>query len=130
MDQDLNKKLPTGYQFADNNYRWRVDIQTQDNNTTWLLRHYNIDITNRKSVPYFAVNLMLAKRMGWEVEKSSNVFEVGPNLLMELPYGKTSVKPDPATCLNAKFTFTKPIHVVEGLLYLCSTFSWRFLNLN
>ena len=130
MDQDLNKKLPTGYQFADNNYRWRVDIQAQDNNTTWLLRHYNIDSTNRKSVPYFAVNLMLAKRMGWEVEKSSNVFELGPNLLMELPYGKTSVKPDPATCLNAKFTFTKPIHVVEGLLYLCSTFSWRFLNLN
>ena len=130
MDQDLNKKLPTGYQFADNNYLWRVDIQAQDNNTTWLLRQYNIDSTNRKSVPYFAVNLMLAKRMGWEVEKSSNVFEVGPNLLMELPYGKTSVKPDPATCLNAKFTFTKPIHVVEGLLYLCSTFSWRFLNLN
>ena len=130
MDQDLNKKLPRGYQFADNNYRWRVDIQAQHNNTTWLLRQYNIDSTNRKSVPYFAVNLMLAKRMGWEVEKSSNVFEVGPNLLMELPYGKTSVKPDPATCLNAKFTFTKPIHVVEGLLYLCSTFSWRFLNLN
>ena len=130
MDQDLNKKLPTGYQFADNNYRWRVDIQAQDNNTTWLLRQYNIDSRNRKSVPYFAVNLMLAKRMGWEVEKSSNVFGVGPNLLMELPYGKTSVKPDPATCLNAKFTFTKPIHVVEGLLYLCSTFSWRFLNLN
>ena len=130
MDQDLNKKLPTGYQFADNNYLWRVDIQAQDNNTTWLLRQCNIDSTNRKSVPYFAVNLMLAKRMGWEVEKSSNVFEVGPHLLMELPYGKTSVKPDPATCLNAKFTFTKPIHVVEGLLYLCSTFSWRFLKLN
>ena len=130
MDQDLNKKLPTGYQFPDNNDRWRVDITFQDNNTTWLLRHCNIHSTNRKSVPYFAVNLMLAKRMGWVVEKSSHVFEVGPNLLMELPYGKTSVKTDPATSLNAKFTFTKPIHVVEGLLYLCSTFSWRFVNLN
>ena len=130
MDQDLNKKLPTGYRFADNNDRWRVDITAQDNNATWLSRDDNIDSTNRKSVPYFAVNLMLAKRMGWVVEKSSNVFEVGPNLLMELPYRKTSVKPDPKTCLNAKFTFTKPIHVVEGLLYFCSTFSWRFMNLN
>lgn len=64
------------------------------------------------------------------VEQSSNVYEVGRNLLMELPYGRTSVKPDPATCLNAKFTFTKPIHVVDGLPYLCSTFSWRFVNLN
>ena len=51
MGQDLNKKLPTGYQFADNNDRWRVDIQAKDNNTTWLLSHYNIDSTNRKSVP-------------------------------------------------------------------------------
>ena len=130
MDQDLNKKLPTGYKFADNNDRWRVDITAQDNDTTWLLRHYNIDSTNRKSVLHFAVNLMLAKRMGWVVEKSGNVFEVGPNLLMELPCGKTSVKSDHATSHNAEFTFTKPIHVEEGLLYLCSTFSWRFVNLN
>lgn len=59
MKQDLNKKLPTGYKFADNNDRWRVDITAQDNNTTWLLRRYNIDSTNRKSVSYSAANLML-----------------------------------------------------------------------
>ena len=41
VDQDLNKKLPTRYQFADNNDRWRVDTTAEDNNTTWLLRHYN-----------------------------------------------------------------------------------------
>ena len=68
--------------------------------------------------------------MGWVVETASNVFEVGPDLLMELPDGFTGVKPDPATCLNVKFTFTKPIHVTDELLYLCSTFSWRFVNLN
>ena len=85
---------------------------------------------NRKNVPYFAGNLMLAKSMGWVVEISSNVYEVGPNLLIELPYGKTSVIPDPATCLKAKCTCTKPIHVVDGLLYLCSTFRWRFVNLS
>ena len=130
MDQDLNKKLPTGYQFADNNDRWRVDIQAKDNNTTWLLSHYNIDRTNRKSVPYFAVNLMLAKRMGWVVEKSSKCLKWGLIYSWNFPMEKNSVKPDPATCLNAKFTFNKPIHVVEGLLYHCSAFSWRFVNLN
>ena len=81
-------------------------------------------------MPYLAINLILAKQMGWVVETANNVFAVGPNLLMELPDGITGVKPDPATCLNAKFTFTQPIHVVDGLLYLCSTFSWRFVNLN
>lgn len=73
---------------------------------------------------------MIAKQMGWVVENTSNVFEVGPNLLMELPDGITSVKPDPATCRNAKFTFTQPIHVADGLLYLFSTLSWRFVNSN
>ena len=32
MDQDLNKKLLIGYQFAYSNDRWRVDITAQDNN--------------------------------------------------------------------------------------------------
>ena len=130
MEQDLNKKLPMGYEFEDSNDRWRIDVSAQDNYTTWLLRHYNIDSTNRKRVPYLAINLILAQQMGWVVETANNVFAVGPNLLMELPDGISGVKPDPATCLNAKFTFTQPIHVVNGLLYLCSTFSWRFVNLN
>ena len=34
MHQDLNKKLPTGYRFADNDDRWRVDLSAQDNYTT------------------------------------------------------------------------------------------------
>ena len=130
MEQDLNKKLPTGYAFENTKDRWRLDISAQDNYTTWLLRSYKIDSTKRKSVPYFAINLILAQQMGWVVETASKVYAVGPNLLMELPDGMTSVKPDPATCLNAKFTFTQPIHVVDGLLYLSSVFSWRFVNLN
>ena len=130
MEQDLNKKLPTGYAFEDSNDRWRIDLSAQDNYTTWLLRHYNIENTNRKSVPYLAINFILLKQMGWVVETGNNVFAVGPNLLIELPDGITGVKADSATCLNAKFTFTQPIHVTDGLLYLCSTFSWRFVNLN
>ena len=130
MEQDLNKQLPTGYAFEDGKNRWRLDVSAQDNYTTWLLRSYNIDSTKRKSVPYFAINLILAQQMGWLVETARNVFAVGPNLLMELPDGMTGVKPNPATCLNAKFTFTQPIHVQEGLVYLSSVFSWRFVNLN
>ena len=130
MEQDLNKQLPTGYAFADDKNRWRLDVSAQDNYTTWLLRSYKIDSTKRKSVPYFAINLILAQQMGWVVETASKVFAVGPNLLMELADGITGVKPDPATCLNTKVTFTHPIHVKDGLVYLSSVFSWRFVNLN
>ena len=79
------------------------------------------------------MNLILAQQMGWIVQTANNVYGVGPNLLMELPEGITSVKPDPATCNNAKITFTQPIHVVssvDGLVYLSSVFNWRFVNLN
>ena len=79
------------------------------------------------------MNLILAQQMGWIVQTANNVYGVGPNLLMELPEGITSVKPDPATCNNAKITFTQPIHVVssvDGLVYLSSVFNWRSVNLN
>ena len=56
--------------------------------------------------------------------------DIGPNLLLELPFGITSTKPDPADCNNSLLTFWKPIHVKHGLLYLCSAFSWRFINLD
>ena len=134
MQQDLNKQLPTGYAYEDgDDDRWRLDISAQDNNTTWLLRSYKIDSTKRKPYPYFAMNLILAQQMGWVKETASNVYAVGPNLLMELADGIAGVKPDPSTCNNTKLTFTQPIHVVskiDGLVYLSSVFNWRFVNLN
>ena len=107
-----------------------MTITDEDNYTTWLLRFTNIDPTNQKSVPYFAINLLLAQRMGWIKETASNVYNVGSNLIMELQNNQTTVKPDLATCKNSQFTFTKPINVANGLVYLSSTFLWRFVNLN
>ena len=83
-----------------------MTITSEDNYTTWLLRFTDIDPTNQESVPYFAINLLLAQRMGWIKETASNVYDVGSNLLMELPNNQTFVKPDPATCKNRQFTFT------------------------
>ena len=62
MEQDLNKKLPTGYKFEDNKDRWRIDLSPQDNYTIWLLRHYNIDSTNRKSIPIYLLIWWLLNR--------------------------------------------------------------------
>ena len=130
MEQDLNQQLPTGYAYTGPPDVWRMTITSEDNYTTWLLRFTDIDPTNQKSVPYFAINLLLAQRMGWIKETASNVYDVGSNLLMEPPNNQTFVKPDPATCKNRQFTFTKPVHVADGLVYLSSTFLWRFVNLN
>ena len=130
MEQDLNQQLPTGFAYTGPPDCWRMTITDEDNYTTWLLRFTNIDPTNQKSVPYFAINLLLAQRMGWIKETASNVYNVGSNLIMELQNNQTTVKPDLATCKNSQFTFTKPIHVANGLVYLSSTFLWRFVNLN
>ena len=130
MEQDLNQQLPTGYAYAGPKDVWRMTITVEDNNTTWLLRFTDIDPKNQKSVPYFAINLFLAQRMGWIKETASHVYDVGSNLIMELQNNQSSVKLDPATCKNRQFTFTKPIHVANGLVYLATTFLWRFVNLN
>ena len=68
--------------------------------------------------------------MGWTQETAGNVYDEGNNLIMELNNNQQDVKVDPATCLNRQFTFTKPIHVTNGLVYLCSHFCWRFVNLH
>ena len=68
--------------------------------------------------------------MGWIKETAGNVYDLGSNLIMELQNNQTSTNPDPAPCKNRQFTFTKPIHVTDGLVDLSSTFLRRFVNLN
>ena len=130
MEQDLNQQLPTHYSYAGVGDVRRMTITADDNYTTCLLRFTDIKPTNQKRFPYFDINLFLAQQMGWIQETASNVHDVGNNLIMELNNNQQDVKADPATCLNRQFTFTKPIHVANGLVYLCSNFCWRFVNLN
>ena len=59
------------------------------------------------------MNLKLAESMGWVIPLTSSTYDIGPNLLLELPFGITSTKPDPADCQNTLFTFTKPIHMKD-----------------
>ena len=68
--------------------------------------------------------------MGWIKETAGNVYDLGSNLIMELQNNQTSTNPDPAHCKNRQLTFTKPIHVTDGLVDLSSTFLRRFVNLN
>ena len=63
MEQDLNQQLPTGFAYTGPPDCWRMTITDEDNYTTWLLRFTNIDPTNQKSVPYFAINLLQLN--GW-----------------------------------------------------------------
>ena len=61
---------------------------------------------------------------------SQSTYDIGPNLLLELPEGLIDTKTDPADCVNDQFSFSKPIHVTGGLLYLCAAFTWRFIHLD
>ena len=113
LQQDLLDKLPTGYRFTDGTNRWIPEFSLQENNTL-RLRHYKIDPKKSKTQPYFAINLKLAESMGWVIPLSQS----------------TDTKPDPADCGNDQFSFSQPIHVTGGLLYLCAAFTWRFIHLD
>ena len=128
LQQDLLQKLPAGYRFSDGTNRWVPEFSFPESNSLQL-RHYQIDPKKRKTYPYFAINLKLAESMGWVIPLSQSTYELGPNLLMELPGGWNTTKLDPADCVNEQFSFSKPIHVTGGLLYLCSAFTWRFIHL-
>ena len=129
LQQDLLDKLPTGYRFTDGSNRWTPEFSIQDNNSL-RLRHYKIDPKKSKTQPYFAINLKLAESMGWVVPLTQSTYEIGNNLLMELADSVIDTKPDPADCNNDQFSFTQPIHVRRGLLYLCAAFTWRFIHLD
>ena len=122
LQQVLLDKLPTGYRFTDGTNRWIPEFSLQENNTL-RLRHYKIDPKKSKTQPYFAINLKLAESMGWAIPLSQSTNEIGSNLLMELPEGLIDTKPDPADCANDQFSFSQPIHVTGGLLYLCASFT-------
>ena len=122
-------KLPTGYRFTDGTNQWTPEFSIQENSTL-KLRHYKIDPKKSKTQPYFGINLKLAESMGWVVPLSQSTYEIGTNLLMELPEGLIDTKPNPAECANDQFSFSQPIHVTGGLLYLCAAFTWRFIHLD
>ena len=129
LQQDLLDKLPAGYRFYDGSNRWIPEFSLQGTNCL-RLRHYQIDPKKSKTQPYFAINLKLAESMGWVIPLSQSTYEIGPNLLLELPDGWNATKLDPADCVNDQFSFSKPIHVTGGLLYLCAAFTWRFIHLD
>ena len=90
-----------------------------------------------EKVPYLAINLILAKQMGWIVETTTNVFAVGSNLLMELPYGTTSVKPGTLSiqpkfpvCHSGKFPvqMERPFPSQEQSLVLSPTLDISLVN--
>ena len=129
LQQDLLDKLPAGYRFSDGTNRWIPEFSLQESNS-FQLRHYQIDPKKRKTQPYFAINLKLAESMGWVIPLTQSTYELGPNLLLQLPDGWNATKLDPADCGNDQFSFSKPIHVTAGLLYLCAAFTWRFIHLD
>ena len=84
----------------------------------------------QKKCPLFCCQSDVGQKYGLGGGKIKQCVRSGPQFTRRTSLWKNSVKPDPATCLKAKCTCTKPIHVVDGLLYLCSTFRWRFVNLS
>ena len=127
--QDVLEKLPTGYRFTDGTNRWIPEFSIQ-NNASLQLRHYQIDPKKSKTKAYFAINLKIAESMGWIVPVTHDTYELGNNLLMQLPDSVIGTKPNPADCNNSEFSFTQPFHVRRGLVYLSSVFTWQFIHLN
>ena len=68
-----------------------------------VLHNDDVKLTRHNSIyyPMFFIHAELAVAMGWFVDKGSNVYELGPNLILEIPDGAI---PDPIDLPNPSDT--------------------------
>ena len=87
LQQKLMDTLSVGYCFASGNnkylptFEWKKDIDKP----SLFIRNSNLVLNYTKPKPYFAVNLTLAKQMGWIRAIAESTYKIGPNLLRH-PY--------------------------------------------
>lgn len=132
--QEQFKKLPVDYAFETPYYSEMPEFKWHEKGGMPVLRvntHY-MGRTDRKTSPYFGVNLVLAENMGWVTPTDTiGVYNVGPNLILITRNDKAQdAKKDPDNDKSSLLTFTRPLHAHQGMVYLSCAYQWDFVNLD
>ena len=125
----VEKSLRKGWKLADadgenhthTHFKWEGDDFVLHNDDVKLTKH------GGNYYPSFHIKTPLAVAMGWFVNKGSNNYELGPNLILEIPDGAI---PDPIDLPSPSSTKFWNYGTVTGLIDLSMTCNCRFTNLN
>ena len=125
----VEKSLRKGWKLSDANGKNHTSAHFEWEGDDFVLHNHDVKLTrhNANYYPKFYINAALAVAMGWFIDKGSNNYELGPNLILEIPEGAI---PDPLDLPSPSSTKFWSHGALSGLIYLSMTCSWRFTNLN
>ena len=130
------KKLPVGFRFGTSTYNDMPKFTWKDDRggmPVLRLDSYGMGGGGSdKTQPFFGVNLVLAENMGWVVPTDvTGVYDIGPNLVVSTrSHSARNEKEDPDLDKTSLFTFTKPVHAHQGIVYFSCIYDYDFFKLN
>lgn len=133
LSREQFKKLPVNFRFGSDNHNDMPKFTWRDQGGMHVLRLDTYGMGgggSDKTQPYFGVNLVLAENMGWVVPTDvTGVYDVGPNLVVSTRnHIARDEKDDPDSDKTSLFTFTKPVHAHQGMVYFSCIYDFDFLK--
>ena len=131
----VERSLRKGWKLSDANgenhtaahFEWQGEDLVMHNRDVKLTRH------NAQYYPKFYIHVDLAKDMKWFIHTGSK-YELGPNLILEIPEGTIPDPLDLPNPSNNKFWHYGSVDDGSGgrifMMQLSLTCNWRFTNLN
>ena len=132
----VEKSLRKGWKLSDSDgenhtsphFEWQGDDFVLHNHDVKLTRH------NANYYPKFYINVNLAVYMRWFVDKGGNNYDLGPNLILEIPVGTIPDPIDLPSPSDTKFWNYEAVTDVYGvstdMIQLSMTCNWKFTNVN
>ena len=125
----VEKSLRHGWKIADADGKNQTHPHFICEGNDFILHNVDVRLTRYSGIyyPSFHIKSQLAVAMGWFVNKGNNNFELGSNLILEIPKGTI---PNPIDLPNPSTTKFWNYGTATGLIDLSMTCNWRFKNLN
>ena len=132
----VEKSLRKGWKLSDADGSNHTSPHFEWQGDDLFLHNHDVKLTKHNTVyyPQFYINAELAVALGWFIDKGSNNYELGPNLILEIPVGVIPAPVDLPNPSDTKFWNYAAVTDFYGkstiMIQLSMTCNWRFTNLN
>ena len=129
IKKKVEKSLQTGWKLSDADGENHTSAHFKWEGDDLILHNHDVKLTKYGGnyYPSFHIKPELAVAMGWFVNKGNNNYDLGPNLILEIPDGAI---PDPIDLLNPSNTKFWNYGSATDLIDLSMTCNWKFTNVN
>ena len=125
----VEKSLRKGWKLSDADGENHTSVHFSREGDDFILHNHEVKLTKHGGTyyPSFHIKKELAEAMGWFVNRGNDSFDLGPNLILEIPDGAI---PNPIDLPNPSSTKFWDYDDSSDLVDLSMTCDWKFTNLN